>query len=74
MGGRMFPESMAECYRNTQQTPDLEKRIHKLGVIPSMGYCFGEEGKGCIRLNLGCPKSVLKEKIYRLKNILQSTQ
>ena len=46
---------------------DLEKALHAAGVIPSMGYNFGKEGKGFIRLNLGCPTSVLEEKMRRLK-------
>ena len=49
---------------------ELEKKIHDAGVIPSMGYAFGEDGKGFIRLNLGCPKSVLEEKLVRLKKAL----
>ncbi|WP_067515717.1 MalY/PatB family protein [Endozoicomonas ascidiicola] len=48
----------------------LEKKVHDAGVIPSMGYAFGEDGKGFIRLNLGCPKSVLEEKLVRLKTAL----
>ena len=50
---------------------ELEKRVHNAGVIPSMGAAFGEEGKGFIRLNLGCPQSVLQEKIQRLSNALK---
>ena len=49
----------------------LEKRVHDAGVIPTMGYSFGDEGKGFIRLNLGCPKSVLEEKIERLTHVLK---
>ena len=49
----------------------LEKLVHSAGVIPTMGYSFGDEGKGFIRLNLGCPKSVLEEKIQRLRTVLK---
>ncbi|KXF80241.1 MalY/PatB family protein [Enterovibrio coralii] len=50
---------------------ELEKQLHAAGVIPTMGYNFGEEGRGFIRLNLGCPKSVLEEKIRRLRTVLK---
>ena len=48
----------------------LEKMLHQAGVIPTMGYGFGKDGSGFIRLNLGCPKSVLEEKINRLRKVL----
>ncbi|WP_022940800.1 MalY/PatB family protein [Psychromonas hadalis] len=50
---------------------ELERRLYQAGVIPTMGYNFGEQGKGFIRLNLGCPKSILKEKIVRLRRVLK---
>lgn len=50
---------------------ELEKQLHTAGVIPTMGYNFGEEGRGFIRLNLGCPKSILEEKITRMRAVLK---
>ncbi|UGA54667.1 MalY/PatB family protein [Vibrio sp. VB16] len=50
---------------------ELEEQLHLAGVIPTMGYSFGEQGKGFIRLNLGCPTSILKEKIVRLRTVLK---
>lgn len=49
----------------------LEKQLHDAGVIPTMGYSFGEQGKGFIRLNLGCPTSILEEKIERIRTVLK---
>ena len=34
------------------------------------GSMFGEEGKGFQRINIACPKSVLKDALIRFKNIL----
>ncbi len=59
-----------DCQMLKLSDEDLEKRVHAAGVIPSMGYCFGEDGRGFIRLNLGCPKSILEEKLNRLKTAL----
>ena len=59
-----------DCRTLKLSDEDLEKRVHAAGVIPSMGYCFGEDGRGFIRLNLGCPKSILEEKLNRLKTAL----
>ena len=49
----------------------LEKRLHQAGVIPTMGYGFGRGGNGFIRLNLGCPRMILEEKIKRLRLVLR---
>ena len=49
----------------------LEKTLHQVGVIPTMGYGFGRDGSGFIRLNLGCPTSILEEKINRLRTVLK---
>ncbi|ELU05684.1 hypothetical protein CAPTEDRAFT_95082 [Capitella teleta] len=59
-----------DCRALALSDDDLEKRVHAAGVIPSMGYCFGEDGQGFIRLNLGCPKRILEEKLTRLKSAL----
>ena len=34
------------------------------------GEMFGAEGHGFMRLNVGCPRSVLEEALNRLKNAL----
>ncbi|RKF13751.1 pyridoxal phosphate-dependent aminotransferase [Alginatibacterium sediminis] len=48
---------------------ELETQIHKAGVIPTMGHSFGDQGRGFIRLNLGCPASVLNQKLSRLHRV-----
>ncbi len=39
----------------------------KVGIIPSLGTWFGEEGNGFVRLNLAVPKSVLEKALEKFK-------
>ena len=39
-------------------------------VIPSNGASYGPGGEGFLRLNIGCPASVLDEALNRIKNAL----
>ncbi|WP_308534137.1 MalY/PatB family protein [uncultured Peptoniphilus sp.] len=51
---------------------DLEKFLEdKAGIFSNMGYIFGDEGKGFVRLNLACPKDVLAEALGRLDAALK---
>jgi putative C-S lyase len=38
----------------------------RCGIIPDPGFWFGENGKGFTRLNVACPREVLKEKLITL--------
>lgn len=40
----------------------------KAGVMVSGGPGYGPGSEGCIRLNIGCPLSVLKQALERIKN------
>ncbi|UJF18534.1 pyridoxal phosphate-dependent aminotransferase [Vibrio sp. SS-MA-C1-2] len=60
-----------DCREMGLSDEELEKSLHECGVIPTMGYNFGSAGKGFIRLNLGCPTSILLEKIERLRTVLK---
>lgn len=42
----------------------------KVAIMP--GYTYGEEGKGFVRLNAGCPRSKLEQGVQRLINGIQS--
>lgn len=42
----------------------------KVGIIPTMGTWFGEEGKGFIRLNIAVPKAQLERVLLRLSEAL----
>jgi cystathionine beta-lyase len=41
--------------------------IKKAKVIPSNGTSYGQGGEGFVRLNVGCPASVLDEALNRIK-------
>ncbi|MCH9296858.1 MULTISPECIES: MalY/PatB family protein [Pantoea] len=43
--------------------------MHTARIAPSMGYQFGPQGKGFIRLNLGCPRDYLRLALEGLKKI-----
>ncbi|OTA18362.1 aspartate aminotransferase [Xenorhabdus vietnamensis] len=43
--------------------------IQKAKVAVSMGYCFGDQGKGFIRINLGCPRQYLEKTITGLAQL-----
>ncbi|HIF9200928.1 TPA: MalY/PatB family protein [Photobacterium damselae] len=60
-----------DCRAMGLDDQELEQKLHQAGVIPTMGYGFGRDGSGFIRLNLGCPKSILEEKINRLRTVLK---
>ncbi|WP_435926596.1 MalY/PatB family protein [Dryocola sp. BD613] len=44
----------------------------KVAIMP--GYTYGEEGKGFIRLNAGCPRAKLEEGVKRLIAAIKSLQ
>ena len=47
---------------------DLNARLIKAGVGLNRGVQFGHQGKGFMRINLGCPRAILKEALERMKN------
>ncbi len=49
----------------------LEKAIQKAKVGLNPGYSFGEEGKGFLRINVGCPRATLKEAMERLAEVFE---
>ncbi|MDX9881473.1 MAG: PatB family C-S lyase [Prolixibacteraceae bacterium] len=46
---------------------DINSRLIKAGVGLNRGIQFGRQGKGFMRLNLGCPRSILTEALGRMK-------
>ena len=46
---------------------EINERLIKAGVGLNRGIQFGRQGKGFMRLNLGCPRSVIKEALERMK-------
>lgn len=51
---------------------ELEKLMIKNDLFFDEGYIFGDEGSGYERINLGCPESILKKALERLKNALNN--
>ena len=46
-----------------------KKLIHEAKVGFSPGRVFGEEGKGFQRINIGCPREILKDALERLRRV-----
>lgn len=44
--------------------------IQKAGLALNKGTTFGPEGEGFLRINIGCPRSVLKEALDKIKMIV----
>ncbi|MBN2849229.1 MAG: hypothetical protein JXK92_01110, partial [Erysipelotrichaceae bacterium] len=50
---------------------DLDRfMIEDVKVAVDYGHWFGEEGRGFIRLNIACPKTLLEEAFDRLEHAL----
>ena len=45
--------------------------VRKAGVVLNDGTMFGPEGKGFMRLNIGCPRSMLEEGLTRLEKAIK---
>lgn len=48
--------------------------FEKVGIVPSFGTWFGEEGKGFVRLNIAVAKSVLENTLNRFKAAVDALQ
>jgi cystathionine beta-lyase len=46
--------------------------VEKAGLALNDGEMFGEEGIGFMRLNIGCPRSILEKALERLKSVIHS--
>ncbi|MCR1900220.1 pyridoxal phosphate-dependent aminotransferase [Irregularibacter muris] len=44
--------------------------INEAGLALDSGYWFGEVGRGFMRINIACPRSMLKEALEKLENII----
>ena len=45
--------------------------MEKARVILNPGWWFGQEGTGFMRMNLACPRSVVKEGLSRLEKAVK---
>jgi len=46
--------------------------INEAKVYPEQGSTYGLEGEGFVRLNIACPRSMLKEALMRIENAVAS--
>jgi cystathionine beta-lyase len=50
---------------------NLHKKLIDAGVGMSRGNQFGKQGNGFMRMNIGCPRSVLQEGLFRIEKAFQ---
>lgn len=61
-----------DCRGLDMENEELNKfMIEKAKIALNDGSTFGEEGKGFLRLNIGCPRSILKEGLERIENAIK---
>ncbi|MEA3440656.1 MAG: MalY/PatB family protein [Chloroflexota bacterium] len=46
--------------------------LEKAGVYLDQGYIFGKEGDGFLRINIACPRSVLKDAVERIQKAIKA--
>ena len=49
----------------------MEQFREKAGVYLSNGTAYGQGGEGFVRLNIGCPRSVLMDALESIKRAFQ---
>jgi cystathionine beta-lyase len=45
--------------------------VHEAGVGLSPGILFGEQGSGFMRMNIGAPRSVLKQALLQIAQAIE---
>lgn len=61
-----------DCRGLGMENAELNKfMIEKAKVALNDGSTFGEEGKGFLRLNIGCPRSILEQGLERIENAIK---
>lgn len=61
-----------DCRQSSIQENPYKFFLEKARVAMNDGETFGRGGKGFVRLNFGCPRSVLEEALLRMQEALQS--
>lgn len=51
---------------------ELNQKLIDAGVGLNRGVQFGKQGSGYMRINIGCPLSILKEALNRIQNALKT--
>lgn len=55
---------------NLNQTDLMKKLVEEAGVVLNSGTDFGDDGYGFVRMNIGCPKSMIKKCIDQIAEAL----
>lgn len=50
---------------------NLNNKLINAGVGLNRGVQFGKQGRGYMRINIGCPRSVLQEALFRIQKAFQ---
>jgi len=50
---------------------ELNSKLIMAGVGLNRGVQFGKQGRGYMRINIGCPRSVLQEGLLRIEKAFQ---
>ena len=62
-----------DCRQLRLNAKDLNHfMIHKARIALDDGYWFGKEGEGFMRMNIACPRSVLKEGLKRVERAVNN--
>lgn len=61
-----------DCRQSKIESNPFEFFLDKGRVALNDGLSFGQDGKGFVRLNFGCPRSMLEEALKRMKTALES--
>jgi cystathionine beta-lyase len=48
---------------------ELNQKLINSGVGLNRGVQFGKQGSGYMRINMGCPRSILEEALIRIKTV-----
>ena len=67
-----FHEKLQELRRQKGLTQEeLMDRLTSAHVKLNDGLFFGEMGRGFVRLNIACPRTLLAEELDRLRKVLE---
>lgn len=62
-----------DCREVSTDPLDLKQLMHKEAKVAfNEGSMFGEEGKGWLRVNLACPRSILEEALLRFATAIKA--
>ena len=61
---------MRKCPFTSEEIQDALVNIGGVGIMK--GEVYGENGKGYLRLNAGCPRAKLKEGLQRFKKAMDA--